>query len=262
MTSIEVTTQAELNAALKRDDLGDIFIVSPKGVWLEISSSGSATVTAYDSATVTAYDSATVRAYGSATVRAYGSATVTAYDSATVRAYGSATVRAYDSATVRAYGSATVTAGSHVAVHLHNKRVKVTGGVVIDVTDLDLDDPATWCAYGAVEVADGKAILFKATDKELTAGRDYDMPTVYTPGTTVTAEDWSDEAECGHGLHLSQSPAHAEEYRPTYGGNRFLKVEVDLASVVVLGNDKVKVPSCRVLAEVDVHGRDVPQAVK
>lgn len=61
---ITVKTQAELDAALEkfRDTYGEILIDSPRGVWLKISSSGSATVSASGSATVRAYDSATVRA--------------------------------------------------------------------------------------------------------------------------------------------------------------------------------------------------------
>lgn len=48
---------------------------------------------------------------------------------------GSVTVRAYDSVTAWA---ATVDAGRHVAVHLYSKSVAITGGAVIDMTDVDL----------------------------------------------------------------------------------------------------------------------------
>ena len=144
MTEIIVKTQAELDAALARDDIDDntheIIIDSPASVWITIGddhgqdvrasgsatveasgsatveASGSATVRAWGSATVRAWGSATVRASGSATVRAWGSATVEAWGSATVEASGSATVRAYDSATVRAYDSATVRAWGSATV--------------------------------------------------------------------------------------------------------------------------------------------------
>ena len=107
-----VTTQAELDAAIKRND-PDIVIRSPYGVWLEV--------------------------FGSASVRAFGSASVSAFGSASVSAFGSASVRAFDSASVRA--------SAYVAVHLHSARATVEGGVVIDVTKLDMADRATWEAY-------------------------------------------------------------------------------------------------------------------
>lgn len=49
-----VRTQAELDAALADAGVKTILIGSPRGVWLRLGSSGSATVRAYDSATVRA----------------------------------------------------------------------------------------------------------------------------------------------------------------------------------------------------------------
>ena len=90
MTEIIVKTQAELDAALARDDIDydthKIIIDSPAGVWITIGDDHGQDVRASGSATVAAYDSATVEAYGSATVEASGSATVRALGSATVRA--------------------------------------------------------------------------------------------------------------------------------------------------------------------------------
>jgi hypothetical protein len=226
---------------------------------------GSATVRAYGSATVRAYGSATVRAYGSATVRAYGSATVRAYGSATVRAYGSATVRAYDTATVRAYGSATVRAydtatveaSTHVAVHLHSARAVVTGGVLIDITALDLNDPATWCGYRGVQVHDGAALLYKAVNASLAAGHEYGRPTTYTVGSDVTADDWRDDHQCGGGLHVSPSADQAKQYRPEgETDTRYLRVAVALTDLRPIG-DKAKARTVRVLAEVDAAGNDL-----
>ena len=115
-----VTTQRELDKAIKAGD-NDIIINSPRGVWLEVSGSAS----------VSAVDSASVRASGSASVSASGSASVSAF--------GSASVRAFDSASVRA--------SAYVAVHLHSAQATINGGVVIDVTQLDLKDRSTWEAY-------------------------------------------------------------------------------------------------------------------
>ena len=79
MTTITVTTQAELDAALAEhsaDEDAEIIIDSPKGVWLKVRATGSARVTAFDSAHVVAYDSASVHATDSARVVAFGSARV------------------------------------------------------------------------------------------------------------------------------------------------------------------------------------------
>src|ERR1041385_3060836 len=54
MSARKVTTQAELDAAPADAAVDWIEIRSPRGVWLELGNSGSATVTAYGSATVTA----------------------------------------------------------------------------------------------------------------------------------------------------------------------------------------------------------------
>ena len=105
------------------------------------------------------------------------------------------------------------------------------------------------------------ATLFKATNIDLAAGHDYDRPTVYAPGTDVTATDWIDNDLCGGGLHLSPHPRMAASYRSSAErGMRFLKVTVPVKSLRPLGDDKCKVPSCRVVAEVDAHGRELAVA--
>ena len=229
-----------------------------------VRASDSATVGAWDSATVEAWGSATVRAWDSATVEAWGSATVEASDSATVEAWGSATVGASDSATVRAWGSATVEAwgsatvraGRYVAVHLHSQSVMLSGGVVIDMTALDRSDPATWCDLNGIDVTDGRALVYKAVDADLNAGHGYAV-TAYPVGGTVTAPDWSSKSTwCGRGLHFGRSPMAAAGYHRGDSGPRYLACEVDLTEVVVL-DDKIKARSCRVLREVDRHGREI-----
>ncbi|MEU4590076.1 DUF7666 domain-containing protein [Micromonospora aurantiaca (nom. illeg.)] len=260
---ITVTDQQQLDAALADASTTCVHVESERGVWLRVSS-GSATVEASGSATVEASGSATVRASGSATVEASGSATVEASGSATVEASGSATVRAYDSATVQAYGTtsvhahhySTVTAGSHTAVHLHSGQATVTGGVLIDVTQLDLTNPAAWCDHHGITVTDGKAVLYKALGDDLTAGQEYGKPTVYRVGDTVTCDDWSDTNDCGGGLHFSPTPHMASQYH--YRATRWLAVEVDVATLRPItdgGTPKAKAKSCRVLREVDSFGR-------
>ena len=156
MATLEVTTQAQLDAALKKWKPGDV-VMCLGGTWdrpLVVSgsatvwASGSATVRAYDSATVWASGSATVGAYESATVEAYGSATVWASGSVTVEAHGSATVRAYGSATVRAYGSATVRASDSATVRAYDSAtVRAHGSATVWASD-----SATVRAYGSATV--------------------------------------------------------------------------------------------------------------
>jgi hypothetical protein len=271
-----VTTQAELDAAVTAG-ADDIVVNSPAGVWLTVRGSssvvalgssrvvalgssrvvalGSSSVVAWGSSSVVARDSSSVVAWGSSHVEAWGSSHVEARGSSHVEARGSSSVEARDSSNVVARDNGRVEAGAYVAIHLWSRRVALTGGVVIDMTTLDLTDRETWLAYHGVKVASGKATLYKAVDAGLNAGQGYTL-TAYPIGSTVTAPDWRDTATCGHGLHFGVTPAHARTYYNGSGTPRFLAVEVDAAALVPLG-DKVKAPSCRVVAEVDVHGDPV-----
>lgn len=166
--------------------------------------------------------------------------------------YGSATVTASDSATVTAYDSATVTASKYVSVHTTGSGITVVGGVVIAVPDVDeMTSGKEWCEYAGIS-ANGKGtrILYKAVDENLISGHG----TAYHIGSTVTAEDFEDARRCGNGLHFSQSPHHANAYRSHSTNSRFLAVKVRTRDLVILGNDKVKAPSCEVLYEVDING--------
>ena len=235
MTTRTVTTQAELDAALA-ERVDTITINSPRGVWLTISDSGSATV----------------EASGSATVQASGSATVRAWGSATVRAWDSATVEAWDSATVQAWGSATVEASKWVAVHLFSARATVSGGVVIDVSALNLDDLATWTEYHGVTVTDGALTAYKAVGDDWQTDR---KGWVYAPGATVTADDWDGKPECGGGLHLCLTPRKSRGYYS--GATRYVECLIDTSEAVVVGRDKVKARSVRVVREVTIDGDPV-----
>ena len=284
MTEIIVKTQAELDAALANPTATTIIINSPRGVWLTldrndaavkasgsatVAASGSATVRASDSATVRASDSATVRASDSATVRAWdsatveasgsatveasGSATVKASDSATVKASGSATVKAWGSATVRASGSATVRAAPYVAVHLFSAHATVTGGVVIDIAALNLDNPETWCAYHGIEVTDGVATVYKAVDDRYFSTHG----TCYKPGATPDAPDWQPTKICGQGLHFSPTPRQAQSYNhATAAAAKYVACGVAVAGLIPLDSDKCKAPRVvRSCAEVDIDGQ-------
>ena len=220
-----VRTQAELDAAIEAG-AEDIIIDSPAGVWIDVCDSS--------------------------TVHAWGSSTVHAWDSSTVHARGSSTVTAWDSSTVHARDSSTVTAGSHTAVHLHSGRATIRGGVLIDHTAVDLDDPQTWCDYHGVPVADGIATVYKAVGPTWLS----EYGTSYAPGSTPSAPDWQPRPECGNGLHFSPSPAHTQEYYDT-GEVRYLRVGVAVDQLVPLG-DKCKAPAVITpCVEVDIHGQEV-----
>ncbi|HET8682831.1 MAG TPA: hypothetical protein VFM54_13320 [Micromonosporaceae bacterium] len=272
MTCRTITTQDELDAAIDDAEVTCVHVESPEGVWLRIDDerpsrkyrvTGSATVGwVGGSATVEwVGGSATVRRVGdSATVEWVG-------DSATVgRVDGSATVRRVDgSATVRRVTGTAVLhqvdgrariehAGPHVAVYLYSGQAAVDGGRIIDLTQLDLHDPQTWCDHHGVEVRDGKAVLYKAVDGELTAGHEYDRPTVYTVGAEVACDDWRDDHGCGGGLHLSPHPLHALANSP--GATRLLRVTAAVGALRPIlggGTPKCKTPSCLVETEVDRH---------
>ena len=204
-----------------------------------------------------AWGSARVEARGSARVEAWDSSSVVARGSATVEAYGSATVVAWDSARVEAWDSARVEASPYVAVYLHSARATVTGGVIIDITALDLTGLTDWAEYHGVEVVDGEVIVYKAVDADLRSERDF----AYPIGETVTCPDWDPAPVCGGGLHFSPRPAQAREYYRAAA--RFLRCAVPVDDLTIIDGDathmtpKLKARTVRVLCEVDVHGHEI-----
>jgi hypothetical protein len=147
-----------------------------------------------------------------------------------------------------AWGSSHVEASKYVAIHLHSKRVSLSGsGVIIDVTDINTHRVPDFIDYYGVTVTDGWATVYKAVDDDLKSGRHF----AYPIGATVTAPDWKPTQECGAGLHFGHRPAVARDYFRE--ATRFLECQVEVASMVALG-DKVKAESCRVVREVDIHG--------
>ena len=265
MSPVTVTTQDELDAALTAG-AETIYIQSDAGVWLSLDSRGSSHVVAWGSSHVVAWGSSHVEARGSSHVVAWdsshvvarGSSHVEARGSSHVEAWGSSHVVAWGSSHVVAWGSSHVEAGAYVAVHLYSTRVTLTGGVVIDLTTLDLTDRTTWLDYRGVKVTDGRATLYKAVDQDLNAGHDHTL-TAYPLGATVTAPDWQADGSCGHGLHFGVTPAHAKTYYIGASTPRFLEVTVDAETLVPL-RDKAKAPSCVVVREVTLWGEPVEGA--
>ena len=171
----------------------------------------------------------------------------------TLRETGSATVWASGSATVGAYDSATVRARPYVAVHLHSARATVEGGVVIDLTALDLSDPATWADYHGATTDGESLVVYKAVNADLRSERGM----AYRLGETVTAPDWQPTNACGAGLHFGPTPRHARTYYSE--ATRFLACRIPLtdAKGITGGTAKIKARVCEVLHEVDLDGNEV-----
>ena len=228
-----------------------------------IEARGYSRIEAWDSSRIVARDSSSVEAWGYSKIVARDSSSVEARDYSRIEARDysrivardSSSVEAWGSSSVHARGEATVTAGTHVAVHLHSAQATVTGGVVIDVTSLDLTDPQTWCDHHGVTVRDGRAVLYKAVDEGLVAGHGY-RPTTYTVGRTVAAGDWRDDHECGGGLHASPSPHQARAYCPA-DQPRFLRVSAPVESIRPIEDDKCKAACWLVEAEVDMWREEI-----
>lgn len=264
MVTVYVRTQEELDEALAKPKWHEIVVCSPRGVWLKIRDSrgkavevsGAAAVEVSGDATVRAFENATVNALDNSTVRAWGNSTISAYDYATVTAGDNSTVRAWDRASVDAYGSATVKAGTCVAVYAHSKAVAHQGGVIIDMTLIDANDPETWCAMHLVEVGeDGQAHLYKALDADLNAGHDYRL-TNYPIGHVVDdTANWVDDNRCGGGLHVSPTPWLAKTYYKE--ASRFVEVCCPVEDLRPIDEAKAKAPRLRVLREVTVDGSPV-----
>ena len=277
-----------------RDSLGKDVYVSGEAT---VEVSGEATVKAMENATVNAWNRASVNAWNHATVKAFGDARVKAFDDVTVEAFGNsivtvrdnasvnaleradidafdnatvnacgyATVSAWDRASVRAWNRATVDAwedvtveaGIFVAVYVHSKTVTHEGGVIIDITLIDANDPETWCAMNLVEVdEDGQAHLYKALDADLNAGRNYRRLTNYPIGHIVDdTVNWVDDNRCANGLHASPTPwlakGHYEE------ASRFVEVCCHVKELRPIDSSKAKAPRLRVLREVTVDGSPV-----
>jgi hypothetical protein len=201
-----------------------------------------------DSATIGyVRDSATIGYVGdSATIRDVGGSATIGYvrDSATI-----GYVR--DSATIHLYGMSKIEhTGSHVAVFLHSARATTSGGVIIDLSKLDLTVAKDWLDFHGVEIdEDGHAVLFKAVGDDWQTDRGPEW--TYAPGNTVVAKDFKNTQQCGQGLHLGITPRHSRSFHTD--ATRFVAVKVKVEGLVPL-DDKCKVRSCEVLHEVDING--------
>lgn len=171
-------------------------------------------------------------------------------DSSHVVAVGSSRVVAGDSSHVEARDSSHVEASKYVAIHLHSKRATTSGGVVIDVADIDTNKVSDFIDYHGVTVKDGVATVYKAVDDDLKSGYGF----AYPVGETVEAHDWDAAQSFGGGLHFGNRPTVARAYFED--ATRFLECEVPIEGLIALG-DKVKSRTAHVVREVDIYGEAV-----
>jgi len=156
-------------------------------------------------------------------------------------------------ATVHLYGNAQLfKAAPHVAVFLHSAYATFSGGHLIDLTNLDLTNPRTWCEHHGISISDDEyALLYKAVRDDWKSAHG----TSYQPGTTASCGDFTADGRCGGGLHVSPTPSQAKAYDSE--ATRFIEVRVDLAVMNVIDADKVKAESVECVREVDAHGRPI-----
>lgn len=111
----------------------------------------------------------------------------------------------------------------------------------------------TWLNYHGVKVTKaGYAVLYKAVDQDWHGT--YGNTWTYSPGATVTADDYDPTPSCGGGLHLGVTPRHARAYHQD--ATRYVACKVKVAELIPL-DDKCKVRSVQVLHEVTIDGDNV-----
>ena len=214
---------------------------------------GSAHVEASGSASVVAGDSASVEARDSAHVEASGSASVVAGDSASVEAWDSASVEASGSASVVARGSASVVARDFSTVHKREKTVKIDKGnratVIIPYYPAGIEK---WAGLKSLEIKNGKIKLWKAVRPD---GTDFYSGQISYMNKAI-APDWdeSPKIECGHGLHLSDSPSAARFFVPVRSEFRLFQVSVKVKDCVCFGGNpqypmKLRARACEFVKE-------------
>ena len=163
-------------------------------------------------------------------------------------------VHAAGTSIVHLYGGTLGKAGPQVAVFVHTSESTWLGGTLVDLRGMDEEDTDTWVAFHSVESDGDDLIVYKAVNDDLRSSMGFKYPI----GDTVTDPKWTDNHECGGGLHLSPSPAMASDY---FGeATRFLECRVARSEVRTVpggGAAKLKAPRVRVIREVGIDGHPI-----
>ena len=257
---IEVHTQAELNAALKKDEAvllvsgsfevettGDPHIVVSAGVELRVVAreSSQPRVVAWESSQprVVAWESSQPRVVAWESSQPRVEARESSQPRVVARGYAQLSV----------IGRVIAECAAKVSVLIQGD-AEVQGG---QQTRIEINTPTDWCDYYGIEVKDSVATLYKAV------GDDFRSPhgIAYTPGTQPEALDWDGGSkECGGGLHFSPVPTMARSFNPD--AKRFVACPVALSDIAVHpdGMYPEKCKAARVCApcfEVDEDGEPI-----
>ena len=158
------------------------------------------------------------------------------------------------SSSAHAHNKTHVQASSLCAVFLHSSTVDVSGGVILDHSNIKDMDGAAWCDYHGVKVTRGIATLYKAVNDKWTTERGTD----YSPGKKPSCDDFEDTDSCGNGLHFGPTPRHARTYFEQ--ATKFVAVGVKVSELRPITGDtaKCKAPKVvRACVEVNIDGEAV-----
>jgi len=149
-------------------------------------------------------------------------------------------------------GKIVAKAAAKVAVLIEGDGPKVTGGK--QIRRQLFKNGKGWCEYYGVPVKAGKAIVFKALDKDLRSSHGL----VYPVGATVKSDGWN-KNECDQGLHFIPTPKMGYEFAPE--AERFVACEVAVKDMLVFSTgsypNKAKAPECKVLYECNDDGEEI-----
>ncbi len=158
------------------------------------------------------------------------------------------------SATIHLHGGTLSNAGNHVAVFVHTADSTWSGGVLIDLRDLDETNLDTWAGLHGCARDGATLTLYKAVRSDLRSYHGFRYPI----GETVSDPLWRDDHDCGGGLHFSPTPVMAAGYDDK--ATRFLECRVraaDVRTVPGSGAAKLKARSAVVVREVTITGEPV-----
>ena len=265
---VEVTTQAELDAAVKighgviitaafngravlRGSSRAVLWGSSRAVLRE---SSRAELRESSSAVLWESSRAELRGSPSAVLRGSSSAVLRESSSAVLRE--SSSVRAFGDAILRVFSALKIQASAHVVIKMHGTAKSITGGIRVKAAPLKT--AKNWCDYHGAEVKRGVATVYKALNEDFTSL--HKSNTSYAPGSKPTATDWDGgKAECGGGLHFSPTPIHALEFHSE--GKKFIACGValkDMRAPKADDNYPQKIKAKRVASacyEVDRYGK-------
>ena len=267
MTStLLVQSQDELDKALA-DGVADLRIEHPLGSYLTIADDPGFWLTLWGNSRAELWGNSRAELWGNSRAELWGTSSAVLREDASAslrensraELWGTSRAELWGTSSVVLWGTSSAVLSRFTVAWLRSPLAKATGtGHIIDMTAVDLIDPALWADFHGVKVVDGIATVYKAlkdhygTDRPGWEGK-------YAPGETPEAPDWRDDASCGGGLHFSPTPHQASEYLKD--ATRWVKVGIDLATLrPILGSGAPKCKAPKVVVpcvEVDINGEPV-----